>query len=153
MDIHNAHVMVDGHLVSAKAQRVVHAIKDYCYEIEVKWIPPAQRKEGEAAFAIIHDAPGNAPYVMFYVVDDADFDERVLHRIIRNDQRNGKAVLGELEAWEEAQKRIKHQEYLDQMEEAADIAAHILRTPLNTYKVNDNLVIKDGIPFNSARRN
>ncbi len=150
-DIHNGHLMIDGQLVSAKAERVVLAIKDYCDEIEVKWIPTGQRKPNEPAYAIVHDAPGNAPYVMFYVQNDEDFDERVLHRIIANDQRNGKALLSELEAWETAQKLVHKQVELDRMEEANDIAAHILKTKLNTYKVNENLIIKDGIPFNAAK--
>lgn len=151
--IHNSHIMVDGQFVSAKIERVVLAIKDYEPELEVKWIPPQHRKEGESAFAIIHDAPGNKPYVLFYVPTEEEFDERVLLRIIHNDQRNGKHKLSEFEAAEEAVKLVQKQEWLDQMEEAHDIAAHVLRTPLNTYKVNDNLIVKEGIPFNAARLN
>lgn len=151
-DVHNGHIMVDGRLVSAKHERLVLAIKDYEPELDVMWIPPEKRSEGEAAFAIIHSAPGNKPYILFYVLTDEEFDERVLQRIIYNDQRrSGEQQYTELEAWEIAQKAVQKQEWLDRMEEANDIAAHILRTPLNTYKVNDNLVIKEGIPFNAAK--
>ena len=147
MDLHNSHIMVDGQFVSAKVERIVLAIKEYEPTLDVKWIPPGQRSEGESAFAIIHDAPGNKPYVMFYVKDEEDFDERVLMKIIANDQRNGTQKYTDLEAFEETQKRMQHQEYLDRMEEANDIAAHVFRSPLNKYKVNDKLTIKDGIPL------
>lgn len=143
VDLTQSHVFVDGHLVSAKVERIVRAIKDYEPELDVKWVPTAARSEGQAAFAIIHDAPGNAPYVLFYVKSEEEFDERVLYRIIHNDQRNGKTSLSELEAWEEAQKRVSQQAFLDQMEEANDIAAHVFRSHLNTYKVNDDLIIRD----------
>jgi len=150
--IHNSHIMVDGQFVNAKVERVVLAIKDYEPELEVKWVPPQARSEGEAAFAIIHNAPGNKPYILFYVQNEEDFDERVLARIIYNDQRKtGQQQYSEVEAAEAAIKAVQHQEYLDMMEEAHDIAAHVLRTPLNTYKVNDNLIIKDNVPFNAAR--
>lgn len=152
MTVHNSHIMVDGQFVSAKAERIVLAIKEYERTIEVKWIPPGNRSPGEAAYAIIHNEPGNKPYVMFYVQNDEDFDERVLQRIIYNDQRKtGKQQYSELEAWEASQKLVQEQEFLDALEEMHDVAAHIIRTPLNTYKVNDNLVIKDGIPFNAAK--
>ncbi len=150
-DLHRGHVMVDGQLVSADIERVVLAIKDYEPELEVKWIPPQQRTPEEPAFAIIHNAPGNKPYVLFYVQTEEEFDMRVLQRIIYNDQRKtGTQQYSELEAIEAAQKLLQKQEWLDRMEEANDIAAHILKTPLNTYKVNDNLIIKEGIPFNAA---
>lgn len=148
--LENAHLMLDGQVVSAQVSRVVEAIKDYEPDLEVKWIPPHARKEGDAAFAIIYAPPGHDPYVLFYVPKEEDFDERVLRKIILNDQRNGESSWSEYSAWEESQRLLKRQEYLDQVEQANDIAAHILRSPLNTYKVNDSLIIKDGIPMNAA---
>lgn len=152
-DIHNGHLMIDGQLISARIERVVLAIKDYEPELEVKWIPPQNRSEGEAAFAIIHNAPGNKPYILFYVPTEDEFDERVLARIIYNDQRaTGQQQYSELVAAEKAREAVIKQEQLDRMEEAADIAAHILKSPLNTYRINPNFVVKDGIPFNAAER-
>lgn len=154
MDIHNSHIMVDGQFVSAKAERIVLAIKDYEPELEVKWIPPGRREEGDAAYAIVHNPPGGKPYIMFYVQTDDEFDERVLYRIIYNDQRKmGTQQYSEVEAWEETQKRLAKQEELDRLEEAADIAYHVFKSPLNTYRVNKDLVIKDGVPFNAHGRN
>lgn len=143
MDLTQSHVFVDGHLVSAKAQRVVQAIKDYEPELEVKWVPPAARTEGQAAYAIWHNPMGHPSYVLFYVQKDEDFDERVLAKIIANDQRNGKQNYSDFEAWEQTNKLLEKQEYLDKMEEAKDIARFVAKTHLNTIKINDNLTIRD----------
>lgn len=143
MDLTQSHVFVDGHLVSAKAQRIVQAIKDYEPELEVKWVPPNARTEGQAAYAIIHDAPGNAPYVLFYVQNDEEFDERVLAKIIANDQRSGKQNYSDFEAWEQTKKLLARQEFLDKMEEAKDIAKFVAKTHLNTIRIDKNLTIRD----------
>lgn len=147
LDAH--HVVIDGQFVNADVERVVLAIKDYEPEIEVQWLPVGARDENQPAFKIVHNDPRNGPFTLMYVKDESEFDMRVLKRIIANDQRNGKVTLSEFEAWEEANKLIEKQKYLDQLEEANDIAAHVLRSPLNNYKVNEDLVIKDGIPFNA----
>lgn len=144
VDLTQSHVFVDGQLVSAKIQRIVEAIRDYEPELDVQWIPPGARTEGQAAFAIIHRPVGHPSYVLFYVKSEEEFDERVLAKIIYNDQRNGKtATMSDLEAWEETQKRIQKQEYLDKMEEANDIAAFVAKTHLNRIRINKDLVIHD----------
>lgn len=147
----NSHVVIDGQFVSSRVSQVVEAINEYYGgEVQVKWVPPGARSEGQAAFAIEHHAPGQHPYVIFYVKTEEEFDIRVLHKLIFNDQRNGKTTLSELEAYDRAQAALRRQEFLDAMEEAGDIAYHILKSPKNTYKVNDDLVIREGIPFNTA---
>jgi hypothetical protein len=148
-------IVVGDHFVSEKIERIVLAIKDYEPNLEVKWLPPEARRDRQTdtilpAFEIVYHAPDGQSQTLFYVKDETEFDERVLHRIIVNDQRNGKVNWSEFTAWEETQKRIGKQAYLDMMEEAEDLAEHILRTHLNTYKVTPNLIIKEGIPFNAA---
>lgn len=150
VNLRDAHVMVDGSVVSAKVQRVVEAIREYEPELDVKWIPPEARREGQAAFSIIHDSPGNSPYVLFYVNTEEEFDNRVLYKIIANDQRNGKMTYDEVESWETTQKLIQQQVERDKQEQDIDIAYHLLKTKKNTYKVNDKLIVKEGIPFNVA---
>lgn len=137
IDFGNSHSLVDGQFVSHKVQRVVEAIREYSDELEVKWLPPGAREDGAAAYKIIHNPPGGMSYTLFHVKDDADFDERVLAKIIANDQRTRPVQLSELEAWEEAQRRVKHQEFLDSLEEANDKMAFAMRTPLHTFTVPD----------------
>lgn len=149
VDLRNAHILVGDNFVSADIERHVQAIKDYEPEIDVRWVPPAAREPGVAAFKIVHCPPDGQEFTLFHVNTEEEFDARVLQRIIANDQRNGKASLSEYEAWEAAQQLIAKRKYLDDMEEARDIARHVIGTKLNTYRVNKDIVIKDGIPFNA----
>lgn len=151
MDLMHGHVVIDGQFVSQKISRIVEAIRDYSPELEVKWVPPLDRSPDQAAFAIIHNPPGGNSYVIFHVKTEDEFDERVLQRIIHNDGRSGHASRSEFEAWEQAQMLLKKQEYLDRMEEAQDIAKHVFQSHKNTYVVDKDLVIKEGIPFNAKR--
>lgn len=143
VDLTRSHIFVDGHLVSAKIQRIIEAIRDYEPELDVQWIPPGQRSEGQAAFAIIHRPVGRPHYVLFYVKSEEEFDERVLSKIIYNDQRNGSRTLTELETWEETQRLLERQAYLDKMEEASDIARFVAKTHLNKIRINKDLIIHD----------
>jgi len=144
-------IFVDGQFVSAKIERIVLAIKDYDPYIEVQWIPPESRLEEKSpAFRITLEEPGREPFILFFVNSEEDFDERVLQRIIVNDQRKFPLRLSDLEAWEETSRRIEHQRWLDELEAINDIAYHALKSPLNTYKVTPDLVIKEGIPHNAA---
>lgn len=145
----NAYVMQDGYLVSGKVSQVVEALRAYDPDLDVEWVPPAARRPGQAAFAVVYKGYGT-PYILFYVQTEEEFDERVLHRVIVNDQRNGEHTWNDFTAAEETRKLIQQQEWLDAMEQANDIAAHILKSPKNSYRVNKDLLIKAGIPGNAA---
>lgn len=139
VDLAKSHVFVDGKLVSAKLQTLVQAIEDYSDgELEVLWTPPEARREGQAAFAIVHNPPGGRSYVLRYVKDEESFDERILLWIIANDQRNGKtATLSDIEVYEEAQRRVQKQLMMDRLEEVADITRFALQTKLNKFTIPD----------------
>jgi hypothetical protein len=136
---------VDGSLIAAEIGRVVEAIRQYDPLIEVQWIPRDARGEGDAAFRLVHNPVGGRPYVMFYVQTEDEFDHRVLKRIMMNDQARtgGKTTMSEFEAHRRAQEAVKQQKFRDQMEEANDIAFHVFKSKLNTYRVNKDLVIKE----------
>lgn len=135
--------MHNGHFVNARVQKICNAIKDYEPELDVMFIPPHMRREGQAAYRIIHRPVGAPPYILFTVRRDEDFDERILQRIIVNDQRNGKHDLTELEAYDFAQKLVEQQKFREKMDEANDIAKHVIKSHLNTYKVDDKITIRD----------
>lgn len=134
----------DGTFVSERVQNVVEAIREYDPNIEVQYIPPRLREDGDSAFRLTHNEPGREPYTIFYVKDESEFDVRVLKRLIMNDQAKGNTTtLSEIEAFEEAKKRLVKQAFRDSIEEANDIAAHVLRSPLNKYRIDKNTVIRD----------
>lgn len=145
-----SHTVVNGTFVNAEVHRVVQAIKEYEPRLDVQYIPVGQREQGVAAFKIVYDDPNHGEVTLFHVKDESEFDIRVLHKLIANDQRNGSLNLNEYEAWELSQKMMGQQDFLDKMEEDNDIAMHVFKSNLNTYKVSDSLIIKEGIPFNAA---
>lgn len=156
MDLGNAHIVVGDYFVNAKVHRIVEAIKDYEPLIDVQWLPPGARNaDGDRslpAFKIIYNDPNSpVPFTLFHVMSEDEFDEKVLWRIIHNDQRNGATSLSEYEAWEQAQKRLQEVEYREWLAEQEDKVKHIIRTHKNTYVVDKDLTIKDGIPFNAKK--
>ncbi len=150
----NGYSITEGQLVSDRVQRIVAAIQEYEPEIEVQWIPDRQAaSEGKPQFKIVHHQPDGFDFTLFHVKNEEDFDETVLLRIVENDQRRGEVSLDKYEAWEKTKKLIERQVYYDQMEQAQDIAAHVLATNKNTYTVSKDLTIKEGIPFNANKLN
>ncbi len=148
-DLGHGQVLIDGQFVSQKVSQVVEAMREYDPRISVQWVPPSERVPGVAAYKVIYTPDDGDAYVMFHVKDDDEFDERQLARIIANDSsKRGGVALTDYEAWEKAKMRVAHQEYLDKLEEAAEIAQSVLSSSKDTYKVNEHLTIKEGIPFN-----
>jgi hypothetical protein len=149
--VNDKQIVLDGHFVSERVSQVVEAIRQYSPEIEVQWIPPEARDPFTAAFRIMHNPPGGKPYVIFHVKTEDEFDARVLKRIIMGDQRNGKITLSEVEAAEQAAKMVAMQRAHDEMLEDIDKMYHVLKSPLNTYKLDKDTTFKDGIPFNTKK--
>lgn len=139
----------DGTFVSERVANVVAAIKEYDVNIDVQYIPVRARTDGTPAYRLIHNNPGGEPYVMFHVKDESEFDARVLKKVIMNDQAKSKTPLSEYDAWEETQRRIFREQFRERIEEANDIAFHVMRSRLNTYRVDKNTVIRD---YGNSRR-
>lgn len=146
-------VAVDGnHIVSQKVIQVIEAIREYNHELDVEWIPPNARRPGQAAFRILHKPIGGEPYVIFHVATEEEFDARVLKRIIWNDASvNGKPRYSELEATEEAAKRVAHQVWMDELQEKSEMAHALMKTDKSVYKFNDDMIFVEGKPGNRAR--
>lgn len=145
-------VSVDGaNLVSQKIVQVIEAIREYNPELNVEWIPPTARRAGQAAFRITHSPPGAEPYVIFHVQTEEEFDARVLKRVIYNDASvNGQPRYNEIEAAEEAAKRVAHQIWMDELEEKSEMAHALMKTDKSVYKFNKDLIFREGTPGNVA---
>lgn len=146
------HVVVeDSSFVPEKIVQVIQAIRDYNHELDVEWIPPRARKPGEAAFRIIHKPLGKEPYTIFHVKTEDEFDTRVLMRIIHGDASvNGRPRYSELEAAEEAAKRVAHQTWLDELEEKSEMAHALMKSNKTVYKFSDDLIFHEDKPGNRA---
>lgn len=148
----NGYVFVDGtNLVSVEIQNTIQALHDYDQHIHVQWIPPGARSQGQAAFKITHEEPGKPPYVIMHVKEDEDMNPTLLKKIIAGDARWGNDAMKDVRAAEIAADLMKKQAWDDHLAEQEDLVKSIINSRLNTYRVNKDLVIKEGIPFNALR--
>lgn len=125
-----------GSFVHAKHQRIAEIIHDYNPELELAWIPPANRTaEDTKPFMVIHNQSDGQRYPVFSLSED-ELDERVLARLFYADMKKHKAdtVMTAIEAAEAAEAIYKAKEHEDEMAEARDLATHILKSPLHTYR-------------------
>lgn len=146
----NKSIVVQDHLIPQRVMQVVQAIREYSIELDVEWVPPINRQPGDAAYKIIHRPIGGEAYTIFHVKTDDEFDTRILMRLIAGDQRNGKQHYSQLEAAEEAAKRVAHQRWMDEVEEKNEMAYALLNSKKSVYKFNDDLIFREGTPGNVA---
>lgn len=125
----------DGHWVSEKVNRVVELLRAYDEKLDVAWIPPENREPGEEAFQIIEHTP-RGPQPIFAVISEEYMDERILEKVILYDTHKHSNVLSEMDARNQARRAIVLKEKQDEMMEAHDLAASILKSPKTRYRHN-----------------
>jgi hypothetical protein len=116
----------DGHFISERISRVVDIIRETWPMLDVKWIPPELRAPGDAAFAIVERLPDGREFVVFHVDKEEDFDHRVLARIYAGDNTQNN-VLAEIEAQDQALRAYQQKAAQEQMDEANEFAAFVLK--------------------------
>lgn len=124
----------DGHFISERIGQIVELIKQYDYRLDVKWIPPGAREPGDAAFAIFEHTPKGTQELVFYVQTEEEFDERVLKRIYEGDVSKND-VEGRVEAHNRATRDLRKKQYDEIMAEQSEIAAAVIRSPKDNYRV------------------
>lgn len=124
----------DGSFVSAKVTRVVELIREYDSKLDVRWIPPAARTDGEAAFCIVEETqvPGEYRTIMLVQTED-EMDERILARLYSMDAHKND-VQARSEALHKAHSDMMRKQWEDRMEQAADEARFLWRTPKHTVR-------------------
>jgi hypothetical protein len=116
-----------GHFVSSNHSRVAAIIQDYDPTLFLVWIPPNKREMNEEfPFAIMHRPKGKPSYVVRRV-RESEVNAGLIAWLFMNDQaRQGKDILGRLEAYEQAMEAMRLKKQMEQREETKDIAASIL---------------------------
>lgn len=128
--------MEDGHWVNARVNRIIELIREYDSRLDVAWIPPEKRDPRDPAFAVMENLPNGQSVVAFYVQDEDAFDESVLRKIYENDQAKQGDVNARIDAHNKAVRDIQRKAWQDKMEDQADLAKHILKSPKATYRHN-----------------
>lgn len=126
----------DGSFISAKVSRMVELIRDYDHNVDVRWIRPNERAHDDPAFALVGRQPDGREYVIFYVKDESEFDERVLSRLIQMDASKNGNMLSEMDAHNAAVRAAQQKLYKEQLEDSKDLAYHILKSKKHKYKHN-----------------
>lgn len=129
----------DGHFVSQKMMDVAGVIKDYDSWLELRWIPPDKRRtpgDKLEAYAIFdtHPNTNNRPIMYF---KETDTPEEVLIRLFHGDLNRGEHPLKYIDAHNTARKLLEHKRWMNQLEEAQEEAAFLMRSPLNYLKIRD----------------
>lgn len=130
----------DGHWVNERVAHIVEEIRAYHPHLDVMWNPNAGPDEPE--FLVVENIPDGRQEIVIAVNSQAEFTGEILARIIAGDTSR-RDVLSEMDAKNEAVMRLQRKMAEESFAEVKDIAKHVLQSPLNSYRVNKDLVIKD----------
>lgn len=126
-----------GHFLSKEHQRIAQVIHDYDPTLELAWIPPENRTlQDTHPFAIIHHPVGQPSYVVMRLKEN-EVDHRVIGRLWRNDVQNGN-VLDAIEKDEAARNAVEYLRREEEMEEAREMAAWMVKAPAGSWMRNPN---------------
>lgn len=134
LDFSKAALFVDNKAVNTEHERIARIIRDYNPELRLVWIPADKREVGDIPYAVVHRPANGEEYVVFYV-EEHEMNETVLTRIFFND-RSKKDPLAMVESAEAAKNVMMLARQKDEMDEAHDLAYHILKSKKHTYKHN-----------------
>lgn len=123
----------DGRFINAKISRVVELVREYDSRLNVRWVPPDLRQEGDPAFAITERLRDGSEVVAFYVQDESEFDERVLQRIILGDNAHHD-VEKVIEAANLAAAAMAEKRRREEVAEYADFATSVIRSRKHRYR-------------------
>lgn len=123
-----------GRALSVEHQRIAEIIHDYEPTLSLAWVPPENRALNEQyPFAVIH-SPEDAPAYIVMRLRENEVDHRVLARLWGADSKNGN-VLTNIEAEEAARKAVELKAREDEIEEAREMAAWMVKAPAGA-KIN-----------------
>lgn len=128
----NYYFPIDGHFVSQKQVRINEILKDYDPNLELQWIPPNDRHEGDKAFRVIHRPLGKPAYL---VCTADECDERLLAEVFHSDSRNRSGdFLSWLDDYNSAIKIYNAKVAEEKRQEAHEFAAAVIRNNKSYYR-------------------
>lgn len=118
----------DGQWVSEKFERLQRVIQDYDPNLELAWIPPANRtREDKKPFCVVHTNPQNGKRYTVLYASELDTPEHILARLWGADEKNGD-VLSNLDKHNEAAEALRLKAKDDKWEEMHDKADFLFNT-------------------------
>lgn len=120
----------EGYFVSENHARIAEIISDYDPTLRLAWIPPDKREPGDKPFAVIHAPLGRPEYIVCY---SDDVNEDLLARVFSMDSTKND-VWSQVENSQKAAEALKLKKRMEEMEEAKDLAASIVKSKKHVYK-------------------
>lgn len=117
----------DGRWVNDGFARLAEVVQDYDHNLELRWIPPELRTREDRKPYCVWDKLSNTP-VLF--ANELDTPDSILARLLGADSLHG-SIIDKLDANNSAATIMRAKERADLMEEAADEAEFLMRSPLN----------------------
>lgn len=136
IDLSGAHILTDQGALSQKHERVAEIIKDYDPDLELAYIPAAERTAFDSRpFAIVHVNPANGyRYVVMTCTED-EVDERLIARLFQHNLSETD-VLGRIEAEDAARQLMEMRRKMDEHEEKQEFARAVISSKKNYYRHN-----------------
>lgn len=125
-----------GGFINAKHERIARIISEYDPELELGWIPPANRDGNDTQpFAIIHNHPNGTRQAISFWRED-EIDERLLEWVFMNDfkKHSPDDVWNRMKASELAKELVEKKKIDDETQEQLEFAYFLEKTPLHTVK-------------------
>lgn len=122
-----------GHWVSEEFCRLSEIVRDYDPALELRWIPPENRTRDDKKPYVIVDTRHSYPVLY---ASELDSPSEILATLYQGDAERNGAILPRLEAMEAAARTMQLKEWQDKLEEAADEAEFVMKSPLNTIRHN-----------------
>lgn len=125
----------DGRWVDENFARLAEVVQDYNSTLRLAWIPPERRSnpEDELNPYCIIDTRTNT-IVIHATITDTPQD--ILGRLFDADNARGN-VLDRLENKNRAAKILEHKAWMDKLDDAAELATYMIKSPLNYMKLHD----------------
>lgn len=135
LPIQGAYILdnASGQALSSQHTRIAEIIHDYNPELELAWIPHAERTAFDSKpFAIIHNQPNGSRYVVG-TFSEAEMDHRIIAHLFNHDARN-RDVLSDLERENAAKELLGMKESMDAHADRLEMGRAMIKTQKSTWK-------------------
>lgn len=125
-----------GRFINQKHRRVAEVVNEYDPELELAWIPPESRDEGDVfPYVVIHNHPNGDRQAVAYFTED-EIDERVIEHLFENDFRkhNPQDLFDKMEAHNLAVKLLEQKTIQEKYDAELDVVVSALKSGKHWYK-------------------
>lgn len=126
----------DNRFISTEMANLVEIIRDYDPNLDLRWIPPEKRFEGELdkPYVVVETRQGKDFPVTYLTEEEIKKTEWMIASLFQWDAQRSGSRLDDLDARNAARKVLEMKKHAEELEEQADFAASVIKSPLHTYR-------------------